>query len=449
MSTRRKLMVALVGLAVAFVALGGAAALLWRPAGDAGAEDALIAGIVLVALLVVSYLYEAVNRHFRFIDRLRGAVVHMAGDPGATLPRPDPAASGAELEDLRAALADLAAEMARERAAPDARLQAILASRHEAIVVVTEQGQVSLVNHAAKELLGAERVAVGTSVFAALLRDPLLAALDRSLAAGHPVPASLMTLEGRELQAHLAELGEHGGAVICIPEPGTPHRAELECDLGLHDQPPPPRPIAAATPLDRLPVLVLDCETTGLEVARDRVVSVGAVRLDGVRLFRSATLDSLVNPGIPIPGPSTAIHGITDAMVADAGTFEAVFEKLRALQDGTVMVGHNVPFDIAMIARECGLAGIDWDEPPFLDTLLLAGALDPRPANLDLEGLAEEFAVRIRGRHTALGDALVTAQVYQRLVPRLAEIGVTTFGEALAHSRRARAIVRQQKAMGW
>ena len=97
MSTRRKLMVALVGLAVAFVALGGAAALLWRPAGDAGAEDALIAGIVLVALLVVSYLYEAVNRHFRFIDRLRAAVVHMAGDPGATLPRPDPGASGARV----------------------------------------------------------------------------------------------------------------------------------------------------------------------------------------------------------------------------------------------------------------------------------------------------------------------------------------------------------------
>ena len=74
-------------------------------------------------------------------------------------------------------------------------------------------------------------------------------------------------------------------------------------------------------------------------------------------------------------------------------------------------------------------------EPPLLDTLLLAGALDPAMRDLRLEGLAAAFGVDIHGRHTALGDALVTGEIFLKPVPLLAEQGIVTLGQALEASR--------------
>ena len=126
-------------------------------------------------------------------------------------------------------------------------------------------------------------------------------------------------------------------------------------------------------------MLVLDSETTGLDVERDRIVSLGAVRLHGRRIYRALVLDELVNPGGPIPARATAIHGITQAMVAGAPAFAEIMPALADLIEGTVVVGHNIAFDLAMLARECALAGLDWQAPPTLDTLLLAADLDKGP----------------------------------------------------------------------
>jgi DNA polymerase-3 subunit epsilon len=143
------------------------------------------------------------------------------------------------------------------------------------------------------------------------------------------------------------------------------------------------------------------------------------------------------------------IHGITDEMVADAATFPKVYENLQELLSGCVLVGHNIAFDRAMLRRECELAGLEWPEPPLLDTLLLAGALDPAMRDLRLEGLAAAFGVDIHGRHTALGDCLVTAEIFTRMLPRLNDIGVRTLDDALKHAERAKHLVRAQKDSGW
>jgi len=195
--------------------------------------------------------------------------------------------------------------------------------------------------------------------------------------------------------------------------------------------------------------VVLDTETTGLDVTKDRIVSIGAVRLHGAQVYRSAALDRLIRPGMPIPARSTAVHGITDAMVADAEDFPAVFVHLAPMMEGTVLVGHNLPFDVAMLRRECTLAGFSWPDLPVLDTLLLSAALDPKADGHSLDRLAERFAVDMRGRHTALGDSLVTAEIYERMLPRLAEAGVTTFGAAQAFAARAKRIAARQRAAGW
>lgn len=451
---RRGVRVALLAiLGVAAAAIAGLAA--WAglaafdPADGAGLREIALALVALGALFALWHAATLIRLHFHEIERLRGALVALSADSSAVVPRQDASAAGLELQRLHMAVSALAARRAAERAAPDARLSAVLASITEAMVVITARGQVSLVNHAARTLLGAERVKVGTSIFDALERHPLLAAIEGARSAGRPVSATLRSVGRAELDAKVAALDDGDGAVLTFSGEGVAHRAEVEHDLELHDQPPRPTPVAAETPLRELPITVFDTETTGLDVGRDRIVSIGGVRLHGARAYRSASFDRLVNPGIPIPSRSTAVHGITDGMVADAPRFPEVLEALRPALEGTVLVGHNVPFDLAMLRREAALAGVEWREPLYLDTLLLCGALNPPPPALGLEDLAGHFGVTVYGRHTALGDALVTAEIYLRLLPLLKDAGVTTYGEAVAFGARAKHLIARQKAAGW
>lgn len=418
-------------------------------AGNPGLPGLALALAVALGGFALVHAYQLLRQHFTALERLRGTIVTLAGDRTARVPVIKPEAADPETRRLHDALGDLEARHAREQAAPDRRLRAVLASISEAMVVITEEGQVSLVNHAAKQLLGAERVACGTSVYAAISRTTVLDAVGRARRAGRPVDAMIGTLEEFQLTAKVASLADHGGAVLTFPAGEVAFRAELEVDLALHDQPPEPPPINDDTPLASLPVLVMDSETTGLDIARDRIVSIGAVRLAGGRVYRSTSFDRLVNPGVAIPPRSTAIHGITDAMVADAAVFPKVFEQLQPHLADSVIVGHHISFDLRMLQRECELAALPWRDPPFLDTLLLAAALDSDLTELTLDALAAYLGVSLHGRHTALGDSLVTAEVFGRLLPRLHDRGVDTFGQAVAFSRRATAFLKAQERAGW
>ena len=449
-STKRAVEIALVAIALGVVALEVLLAF-----GLGGFDrDSLLsllpaAALLALCLFCLLYLRGLLGSHFAALDRLRGAVVTMADDQNAVVPQLRPGEGGLEIERLHGAMAALSAREAQDRTAPDLRLQAVLATICEAILVVTDQAQVSLVNYPAKQLLGAEQMKVGKSAFSVFERESLLAALAAAERAEGPMDVSLETIAGRQLSARIAGLGEHGGAVISFPAEPLEHRAELECDLALHDLPPPAQAITDDTPLDALPVLVMDTETTGLDVTDDRIVSIGAVRLQGARIYRGASFDRLVNPERPIPPRSTAVHGITDEMVAESALFPAVYGDFQPLAAGTAIVGHNIPYDLAMLRRECVLAGLDWREPPWLDTLVLVAALDPQLLDLDLEGLAARFGVDVHGRHTALGDCLVTAEIYARLIPQLRDHGIATYGEARAFSQKAKHIIKRQRQAGW
>jgi DNA polymerase-3 subunit epsilon len=414
-----------------------------------GLIEMIFALSVVLGVLGLWQVYGVVDRHRKALDRLRGAIVTLAGHHDAVLPPLPQAERSNEAGQLHDSLSQLLASQAERRSRPSLRLQAILAAMAEAMVVITEQGQVSLVNHAAKDLLGAEEVRVGTSVFAAMERAPIVAAIEQAGEAGRPVTAQLRTVAGTELNAMVAGLGEHGGAVLSFAVGEVEHRAEVEHDLDLHDQPPAAPAIHDGLALDALPALVLDTETTGLDVNGDRIVSIGAVRMHGLRVYRSHAFDRLVNPSVAIPSRATAIHGITDAMVLDAESFPAVFNQLRPMLEGTVLVGHHITFDILMLRRECQLYGVVWPDPPFLDTLLMAASLDVDWPGLGLEDLAAVLGVDVHGRHTALGDSLVTAEVYARLLPRLAEAGVTTLSQAVSFCRGPRHILKAQEKAGW
>ncbi|MBX3025830.1 CBS domain-containing protein [bacterium] len=209
-----------------------------------------------------------------------------------------------------------------------------------------------------------------------------------------------------------------------------------------------PRP-SRLTALDRMDAVVLDTETTGLDVAQARIVQISAVRVAAGRVLAEQTFDALVNPGGPIPPASTAIHGITDAMVAAAPPFATVKTAFDRFRGDAVLIGQSIGFDLAVLLRETRRLGQRWEPPRFLDTKLLAAALDPEAGELGLDALAERLGVRIGDRHRALADALVTAEIFVRLLPRLAAAGVSTIADAEARANAQTRIRSRQVAEGW
>lgn len=207
--------------------------------------------------------------------------------------------------------------------------------------------------------------------------------------------------------------------------------------------------VSRFTPLGEIPAVVLDTETTGLDVASCRLVQISAVRVVGGAVEPGQTFDRLVNPGIPIPAPATTVHGITDDMVADARSFAEIKPEIDAFFGESVLIGQSVGFDLAVLLRETQLAGLTWRQPQFLDTKLLAAALDPEAREFGLDVLAARLGVPVTDRHHALGDALVTAEVFARLIPRLAEAGIRTLGDAEARSNAQTRIRARHADQGW
>ena len=192
----------------------------------------------------------------------------------------------------------------------------------------------------------------------------------------------------------------------------------------------------ASTPLLALDSVVLDTETTGLDARTARLVQLGAIRLGpGGDLAEAARFEQLVDPGVPIPAMATSIHGITNENVRNAPSFSAIAPDLEAFLGSSVLIGHTIAYDLAILQREYELSGRRWRRPRTLDVRDLAELAQPTLARYDLDRLCEWLAIDISGRHTAIGDALATARLFMALVPLLRQRGIRTLAEAEAASR--------------
>ncbi len=160
---------------------------------------------------------------------------------------------------------------------------------------------------------------------------------------------------------------------------------------------------------------VIDLETTGFQAAGpDRIVEIGIVRIDASGRHLGA-FETLIDPGRS-PGPST-VHGITKDMLRQAPTFAEVAGSVLAWLSGVVVVAHNAAFEDAFLSAEFSRAGRRVPSVPALDTLRVAQRCVPTPDH-KLASVCRWAGVEVVGAHTALGDALATAQMLPKLMQR-------------------------------
>lgn len=194
---------------------------------------------------------------------------------------------------------------------------------------------------------------------------------------------------------------------------------------------------ARALPLAASEFVVVDLETTGLAHATSTILEIGAVRIaGGCAVERFATL---VNPGMPVPAAITALTGIDDLLVRRApGLAVAIgaFADWLARHPDAPFVAHNAGFDEGFVSRALDAHGLPPLVRPVLCTRKLARRIAPELKRYGLDRLATHYGVgfgsETMGRHRALGDAQVTAEVLLRLLARAQEDrAVRTLGDLL------------------
>jgi len=197
-------------------------------------------------------------------------------------------------------------------------------------------------------------------------------------------------------------------------------------------------------PWDSVPFVVIDVETTGKRPGYDRACQVGFVRFERGKEVGYACFE--VNPGIPIPAEATAIHGITDAMVANAPTMTEIFAHptvIKLIADAQPC-GFNSPFDRQFV-------------PPFLeewswawfDGLSVIRAIDryaKGPGRHRLAACCERHGIELTNAHSAGADARATGQLWVKTAPRV--FGRASLGDAL-HKQGQIEVAERHRFLTW
>ncbi len=159
-----------------------------------------------------------------------------------------------------------------------------------------------------------------------------------------------------------------------------------------------------------------DTETTGIRANSDKIIELAAIDPE-----RDATFEMLINPECLIPPEATAVHKITDEMVADKPLFSEVAQEFMAFCEGEVcLIAHNNDgFDRPFLRSEFERAGVEIPEWHYFDTLKWSRRYRPDLPRHTLQFLREVYGIEENNAHRALDDVVVLQKIYEAMVDDL------------------------------
>ena len=169
--------------------------------------------------------------------------------------------------------------------------------------------------------------------------------------------------------------------------------------------------------------IVFDIETTGFSSVRDRIIEIGAVKVEKGEITEK--FSTFVNPQRPIPFEITNLTSITDEMVMEYPPIETILPQFLDFVGDGVLVAHNAGFDVGFIEQNCRNQGI---EPRFtyVDTVAMARILLPTLSKYKLNVVAKALGISLENHHRAVDDAGATAEIFVKFVQMLKDDNVTT-----------------------
>ena len=175
--------------------------------------------------------------------------------------------------------------------------------------------------------------------------------------------------------------------------------------------------------------VVFDLETTGFSPETNRIIEIGAVKVQNGKIVDK--FSTFVNPQVPIPFRIEQLTSINDSMVIDAPVIADILPEFMKFCEGCVMVAHNADFDMSFIKKNCQRLDIDC-KPTIVDTVALARVLLPNLNRFKLDTVAKALGVSLENHHRAVDDAGCTAEIFVKFIEMLRERGMSTLDEVNA-----------------
>lgn len=162
--------------------------------------------------------------------------------------------------------------------------------------------------------------------------------------------------------------------------------------------------------------VVFDIETTGLSSSNDKIIEIGAVKVENLKI--KDTFSQLIYPGLPIPKKITELTGITDADVSGKPEIEEVLPRFLKFCEKSVLVAHNADFDVGFIRINAQRLNLDFDFS-YVDTLILSRLLMTSLRNHKLDTIANALNISLENHHRAVDDATCTGEIFLKFIDML------------------------------
>ena len=174
------------------------------------------------------------------------------------------------------------------------------------------------------------------------------------------------------------------------------------------------------------PYVVFDIETTGFSPLNNKIIEIGAVKVE--RGVITEKFSTFVNPEVPIPFRIEQLTSINDSMVLPAPKIDQVLPEFLEFCRGAALVAHNASFDISFIAHNAEILGLEFN-PTVLDTVTLARVLLPQLNRYKLDTVAKALNISLENHHRAVDDAGATAEIFTAFLKMLKERGMSALDE--------------------